>query len=393
MNEKLIIELDDDKIKYAVFKINDNRDYELLTNKISKNVRIKKGKIFDFEYSTKIINEDLYEIEKNVNKVFKSITVILNQKDVFCTNLCGFKKLNGSKVEKRDLDYILNEAKNSISSNQKNNSIIHILNSNFILDKTKQDKAPLNIFGDHLSLHMTFVSVPDNNLKNIKEVFNHTDLKIDRIISKPFAENIHLLNSNKNLKDFISINIGNELSTVSLCQDSSLVFFKTFPFGSNSIYNDINQLCSLSKNESKTVIENLGNNKSKYIDKQFFINSDYKKISLNHFKEIIYARIQEILDYTFNNNKEFNYYEKKIGKINIFFEDIDIYKNLGEIFKKYINIKDKKILVENFAYDDFGTLHGAAELIFKGWPSEALPLSIKKKSIISGFFDRFFNKL
>ena len=100
MNEKLIIELDNDKIKYAVFKINDNRDYELLTNKISKNVRIKKGKIFDFEYSTKIINEDLYEIEKNVNKVFKSITVILNQKDVFCTNLCGFKKLNGSKVER-----------------------------------------------------------------------------------------------------------------------------------------------------------------------------------------------------------------------------------------------------------------------------------------------------
>ena len=80
MDEKLIIELDNDKIKYAVFKTNEDRDYELLTNKISKNVRIKKGKIFDFEYSSKIINEDLYEIEKNVNKIFKSITVILNQR-------------------------------------------------------------------------------------------------------------------------------------------------------------------------------------------------------------------------------------------------------------------------------------------------------------------------
>ena len=77
---------------------------------------------------------------------------------------------------------------------------------------------------------------------------------------------------NKKLKNFISINIGNELSTISLCQDSSLVFFKTFPFGSNSIYNDINQLCSLSKNEAKIVIENLDNNKSTYIDKKFFIN-------------------------------------------------------------------------------------------------------------------------
>lgn len=391
MDEKLIIELDNDKIKYAVFKTNEDLDYKLVTNKISKNAGIKKGKIFDFEYSTKIINNDLHEIEKNVNRVFKNITVVLNQKDIFCTNLCGFKKLNGSKVEKRDLDYILNEAKNSVSGNQKNNSILHILNSNFILDKTKQEKAPLNIFGDHLSLHMTFVSIPDNNLKNIKEIFNHSDLKIERIISKPFAENINLLNSNKKLKNFISINIGNELSTVSLCQDSSLVFFKTFPFGSNSIYNDINQLCSLSKNEAKIVIENLDNNKSTYIDKKFFINSDYKKLSLNHFKEIINARVKEMIDYTFNNNKDINYYEKKIGKINIFFEDINIYTNLGEIFKKYIDVKDVKILVENFTYNDFGTLYGAAELIFKGWPNEALPLSIKKKSIISGFFDRFFS--
>ena len=391
MDEKLIIELDNDKIKYAVFKTNEDLDYKLVTNKISKNAGIKKGKIFDFEYSTKIINNDLHEIEKNVNRVFKNITVVLNQKDIFCTNLCGFKKLNGSKVEKRDLDYILNEAKNSVSGNQKNNSILHILNSNFILDKTKQEKAPLNIFGDHLSLHMTFVSIPDNNLKNIKEIFNHSDLKIERIISKPFAENINLLNSNKKLKNFISINIGNELSTISLCQDSSLVFFKTFPFGSNSIYNDINQLCSLSKNEAKIVIENLDNNKSTYIDKKFFINSDYKKLSLNHFKEIINARVKEMIDYTFNNNKDINYYEKKIGKINIFFEDINIYTNLGEIFKKYIDVKDVKILVENFTYNDFGTLYGAAELIFKGWPNEALPLSIKKKSIISGFFDRFFS--
>ena len=391
MDEKLIIELDNDKINYAVFKTNEDLDYKLLTNKISKNAGIKKGKILDFEYSTKIISDDLHEIEKNVNKVFKNISVVLNQKDVFCTNLCGFKKLNGSKVEKRDLDYILNEAKNSITSNQKNNSILHILNSNFILDKTKQDKAPLNIFGDHLSLHMTFVSIPDNNLKNIKEIFNNSNLKIDRIISKPFAENINLLNSNKKLKNFISINIGNELSTISLCQDSSLVFFKTFPFGSNSIYSDINQLCSLSKNEAKTIIENLENNKSIYIDRKYFVNSDYKKISLNHFKEIINVRIKEMLNYTFNNNKDLYYYEKKIGKINIFFEDVDIYKNLGKIFKSYIDLNDKKILVENFTDNDLGTLYGAAELIFKGWPNEALPFSIKKKSIISSFFDRFFN--
>ncbi len=390
MEEKLIIELDDDKIKYGVFETNEESDYKLLTKKISNNAGIEKGKILDLDQSVKTISADLHNIEKKVSKVFKSISVVLNQKDVFCTNLSGFKKLNGSKVEKRDLDYILNEAKNSISKNQRNNSILHILNSNFILDKTKQKKMPINIFGDHLSLDMTFVSIPENNLKNIKEIFSKSDLKIDRVISKPFAENINLLNLNKNLKNFISINFGNELTTISLCQNSSLVFFKTFPFGTNSIYNDIKQLCSINKNEIATVLENLQDNQSGYIDKKFFVSSNYKKLSINHFMEIINARIKEIINFTFNNNKNLDYYEKRIEKINFFFEDACIYKNLGHIFKEYLNLNDKIIGAECLSRDDIGTLHGAAELLFNGWPNEAIPFSNRKKSIISGFFERFF---
>ena len=390
MEEKLIIELDDDKIKYGVFETNEESDYKLLTKKISNNAGIEKGKILDLDQSVKTISTDLHNIEKKVSKVFKSISVVLNQKDVFCTNLSGFKKLNGSKVEKRDLDYILNEAKNSISKNQRNYSILHILNSNFILDKTKQKKMPINIFGDHLSLDMTFVSIPENNLKNIKEIFSKSDLKIDRVISKPFAENINLLNLNKNLKNFISINFGNELTTISLCQNSSLVFFKTFPFGTNSIYNDIKQLCSINKNEIATVLENLQDNQSGYIDKKFFVSSNYKKLSINHFMEIINARIKEILNFSFNNNKNLDYYEKRIEKINFFFEDACIYKNLGHIFKEYLNLNDNIIGAECLSRDDIGTLYGAAELLFNGWPNEAIPFSNRKKSIISGFFERFF---
>jgi cell division protein FtsA len=390
MEEKLIIELDDDKIKYGVFETDEESDYKLLTKKISNNAGIEKGKILDLDQSTKNISADLHNIEKKVSKVFKSISVVLNQKDVFCTNLSGFKKLNGSKVEKRDLDYILNEAKNSISKNQRNNSILHILNSNFILDKTKQKKMPINIFGDLLSLDMTFVSIPENNLKNIKEIFSKSDLKIDRVISKPFAENINLLNLNKNLKNFISINFGNELTTISLCQNSSLVFFKTFPFGTNSIYNDIKQLCSINKNEIAAVLDNLQDNQSGYIDKKFFVNSNYKKLSINHFMEIINARIKEIINFTFNNNKNLDYYEKRIEKINLFFEDACIYKNLGHIFKEYLNLNDNIIGAECLSRDDIGTLYGAAELLFNGWPNEAIPFSNRKKSIISGFFERFF---
>tara|TARA_Y100000590_G_scaffold445404_1_gene577490 strand:- start:17 stop:1204 length:1188 start_codon:yes stop_codon:yes gene_type:complete len=395
MEEKLIAQIDDDKIKYAVFQKDEKMDYELISKKISYNVGVNKGKISDFEYTAKIINEDLHSIEKEVDKVFKSIHVILNQEDIFCTNLTGFKKLNGSKVEKRDLDYILNEAKNSIDRNKEKNSILHILNSNFILDKTKQDKMPLNIFGDHLSLHMTFISIPNNNLKNIKAIFNYSDLKVERIISRPFVEGIHLLNQNKDLKNFIIINLENELSTISLYDSSSLIFLKTFPFGTNSIYKDITQLCSLKREEIELIINdlnfnNLNENKTKYIDKRFFIKSDFKKLSIQHIQNIIDARVKEIINYTFNRNKNLNYLEDKISNIYLIFKNKDIFRNLENLFEKSLNIDPNKTSIKSSIQDDFGPLLGAAELIFKGWHKEAIPFSNKKKSVISSFFERFF---
>ena len=395
MEEKLIIEINNDQIKYAVFRADKNYNYSILTKKLSHSTGIKKGKIINFDYTVKTINKDLQDIEQKVKIVFKNISVVLNQKDIFCTNLSGFKKLNGSKVEKRDLDYIINEAKSSISKNQEKNSILHILNSNFIIDKIKQNKIPLNLFGEHLSMHMTFITIPNNNLKNINSVLNHNDLQIDRIVSKPFADSIYLLNQKKDLKNFVIIHVGDDLSTVSLYEDASLVFFKTFPFGSNTIYEDLTQLCSLKKDEIELIINSLNlndlqKNKNKYIDQKFFTVSDYKKLSIEHFQNIIDARIKEIIDYTFNKNKNLSYLYNKISNIYLSFENDIVHQNLGTLFKKAINIEQNKLFIETHKQDDFGSLMGTAELLFKGWHKEAIPFSYKKKSIISGFFERFF---
>ena len=44
MEEKLIIELDDNKIKYGVFGINENNQYQLLSKKFQKMQELKKVK-------------------------------------------------------------------------------------------------------------------------------------------------------------------------------------------------------------------------------------------------------------------------------------------------------------------------------------------------------------
>ena len=320
---------------------------------------------------------------------------MVNQKEILCTNCSGFKKLNGSKVEKGDLDYILNETKSSIIENQKKNSIIHILNANFVLDKTKQEKIPLNIFGDNLRTY-DFYFFTKNNLKNINSLFQNCDLNIDRVISKPFVFGINFLKEKRDIKNFLIINLDNVLTSVSLYEDASLVFLKTFPFGTSSIYDDISQLCSLSKKDIELIIEEFNflddtKNNSSFIEKKFFKDSKFTKLSVKHLREIMNARINEITDYIFNNNKNLKYLDNKITKIFIFFfENHNIHRNLSKLFENSLNGSSRNIAIESLIRDDDYASHGAAELLFKGWDKEAIPTTNKKKSMISRFFHVFF---
>ena len=390
--EKLFAEIKDQEIQYGYFKLEEDLNYNLIIKKNSKNIGIKNGDIIDLKSASQIVANDLKEIEK-LDKVFDSINLIINQREMFATNVTSFKNLNGAKVEKRDFDYILNEGKISISKNEEKNSVLHILNSNFYLDKKKRDKIPLNVFGDHLGLEMTFVSLPKNYIKNIKNLFEENDLKVERVICRPLATGINLANENSDLKIFL-INIDDELSTISIYENSSLVFFKTFPFGTNIICRDLSQLCSLKYDEVRSILDEINfnkknSNKLKYIDKKFFKESQFIKLSFSHFNEIINSRIEEMMNYIFNKNSNLKYFKRKMSYIYLVFENKIFHKNLGDIFKGYLNFDTEKIAIRLITLDDLPLL-GAAELSFKGWHAEALPYLHEKKSIFTGVLSRFF---
>ena len=77
--EKLIVEIGEGEIKYAVFEINNKNQYKILTKKTYVNQSNEKGKVVDISQTAKIISKGLEKIEKEVNKVFRSASIIVNQ--------------------------------------------------------------------------------------------------------------------------------------------------------------------------------------------------------------------------------------------------------------------------------------------------------------------------
>ena len=161
--------------------------------------------------------------------------------------------------------------------------------------------------GDFYSHQLTFFLIKNNELKNLKTLFNKCNLDINKIILKSFSDGIKIINRYKN-DTFIKIKISKDESTLSFFFESAFCFSQKFNFGSDIILKDISKVCSLEisivqKIISETNFEIL--DKNLYVDKKYFDKNKFRKISLEHIIEISSARIEEITNIIFNKNKNF----------------------------------------------------------------------------------------
>ena len=94
--------------------------------------------------------------------------------------------MNGSQILKDNISFIINTLKQAISKIEEKKTIIHIFNSKSILDGTKVDNLPIGLFGDFYSHQLTFFLIKNNDLKNIRYVFNKNNLNIKKILLKSY---------------------------------------------------------------------------------------------------------------------------------------------------------------------------------------------------------------
>jgi cell division protein FtsA len=398
LNEpNLIVSLNDEKIIFFVISFNEKKNYKLIKNIILDSNGIQNGKIVDTKAVSQLIKKNINLIEDELDHFFSKAYVIINPSNINCLNISGYKKLNGSQVSKEDITYILNDIKKIISSNEDDQSLVHLFNSSFSLDSDNLDNLPIGLFGEFYNQNMTFFLVNKNVLKNIELTFNSCGVNIDRIILKPFVDGINFLLNNQDNKNFISITLESNRINISLFKNKSYVLAQDFSFGIDLIVKDISKLCSLKKIEVDSFLkainleEVLEKNKEACLDKLFFLNSPYRKIKYQLIVDIIAARLDEFIEICFIKNTNLNYFKKNNNAIYITIERSEYFKNIKYSFQKNKFINPKFVFGNSDENSALSTLSGTAELISKGWEKEAIPVIQPKKSLISSFFSKLFS--
>ena len=128
--------------------------------------------------------------------------------------------------------------------------------------------------------------------------------------------------------------------------------------------------------------------KDKFLDKNLFENQSFRKISLELFFNVALARIKEINNIIFNQNRSLSLDIKK-KPLYLCFQDEKL-KNFQNIIKKNFHHFSNSDIKSEIKSEDTDYITISADLIGKGWVKEAIPLKLKKKSIISRIFSGIF---
>ena len=397
-----IIELGNIKIKCLIFKINNN-NAEILSTSITPSDGFHNDAVVNLSKASGAIRACISDAEKKAKIPLKKINVVIEQPDFLCTKFSKHKKINGSKIHKDDIEFLLKEAKKQLVLNDKKHSIIHIFNHNYIVDGKNFAEEPIDVYADSLTHEIAFITIPKNNLKNINQVFINCDIEIERLISRTFTLGVELLNHKELEFGSAILDLGFEKISFGLFKNLALVHSITFPIGVNHLTKDISKVCSLSLDESENIRNNIDfsfqNNqklfdKNDYLKNIYFINSNFRKISKNLILNIIKARLDEIFEKLkkeliipgFNLTSGIHFLLTGGGS------DIsNIEKCFINFFGSNIKILNKNTLEKDKVLEkNFASCLGALKIIKDGWETEAIPEISGKNIEKISFFAKIF---
>ena len=112
-----------------------------------------------------IIEKVIFEIEKVTGVFLNDLYLMIDTPETTSINLSLFKYIENKKIQKKDAEYLVQDAKQQILRSYPDKNIVHIIVTNYIIDDAYYDQLPLNLNCKTFCMNIQFICLPKKNLK------------------------------------------------------------------------------------------------------------------------------------------------------------------------------------------------------------------------------------
>ena len=382
-NLDTIIDFGSKNLRLGVFNQSSEKIY-------SSNIKINE--VLENDNLDKALKKLVRDAEKQLSTHLADVNILYDSSEFNFIDFSIKKSFDQPTLISKHYKSLVKEANFIISENNFRDQVIHIDINNIIVDDNRKLE---NLFDDikikSLILEIKFICLKKSTINNLSNKFKKNNLNILSIYCSSYVKSFFYKKSIDTRKNIIFLDIGYERTSALFFNNNKFEFFNSVPIGGNNITKDISKVLKLDisysedlkikfdKNENEISFNKISTN-----DINLFSEISEKNISINLLKQVIQARVDEIINISIIQN---NYFKN----INSSEKPKIIFIGNGSKLISFINnfnLKDS--FSELIFFDESDTKICEAGINYHKSDERSL-INIEKKLKKTGFFEKFFN--
>jgi len=299
MSDKVAaIDFGSSKIRCLVAKRKED-SFEIVAKSIIDSAGFNNGSIINFLEASSSLNKVASNIESFINEKIDKFLFSIENKSVFVCNFSLIQTFTKNQInQKKILQDLIQQSFNEIQKFNLEKNLLHLFY--YILDKKSSKIQNNTSHPDSSYIQVTGILANNTNINEFIDL-KKDNFKEVKFIASSVALLSFFLKKNPD-ENTIIVDIGKNNTTLTILQNSSLIFQSSIPIGSHHLTSDLSKVLKIDYDLAEKIkinhvieLEKQKQHSNQFIDSKFFQDGVTRKISKELVNEILFSRILEIM--------------------------------------------------------------------------------------------------
>lgn len=325
------IDLGSDTIKAVTCELY-NGKLNLLASSTIKSTGIRKGVIVDFDLALASVSKTIGTLENDlgirINKVLVNVPSYFSEFEVVRGKISVNNTVTGNDVVR----VLQSATKGKIEPGREMLTVIPI---DFTVDDMTGLLDPKGKKGKELFVRAVLITMPKKNIYSVINLFERMGIQVEDISINEIGDLYAFKNEKINESIGIIVNIGHNITTVSVFNKGIIVKNSILQMGGYNITNDLSYIFKLDNLDADYVKEKFAVSVSEYSSVNDTLDVKNVRLNQKEVSEVVESRLEEILSFIKKEiysltDKQFSYIIITGGTVNINYFDVICKKILGD---------------------------------------------------------------
>lgn len=292
---------------------------EILGHGAAESIGVKRGVVINIDNTIESIKAAVREAEVTSGVNIKSVNVGIAGQHIKSIQHRGSIVRNNpdSVITQDDINRLIDDMYRLVM--QPGEEIVHVIPQEYIVDKETGIKKPIGMEGVSLEANFHIITGLVTAVRNIYRCVDKAGLEIVDQVLEPLASADAVLVDDEKEAGVVLVDIGGGTTDIAIFQDDIIRHTAVIPLGGDIVTEDIREGCTIIKKYAEKLKVNYGSALTSESKADEFVSipglhgRQPKEISLRNLAGIIQARMEEILEYVYNEIKTSGFERKLIA--------------------------------------------------------------------------------